>query len=80
MSEKAPSTTVGVRIKDTVLKDFDALAKAANLDRSGYTQLWFGVISRLKKEHAIAGLTSIPPEMLKGFPGRPTDAEADKSN
>jgi hypothetical protein len=60
------------------MKDFDALAKAAGLDRAGYLQAWIGAIRRLRREYALHAITAIPRDMFKGFPGRPTDEEAGK--
>lgn len=69
---------LAARIERDTLKDFDALAKAAGLDRSSYLKLWIGMIRRLKREHAVSALSSIPAEMLKSFPGRPTDEASGK--
>ncbi len=69
---------LATRIEPETLKEFDALAKCAGLERSSYLRLWVGTIRRLKREHALSAITSIPPEMLKGFPGRPTDEAAGK--
>lgn len=69
---------LAARIDKETVKDFDALAKSAGLDRSSYLKIWVSVIRRLKREHALSAVSSIPPEMLKGFPGRPSDEAAGK--
>lgn len=76
MAPKPKTVTIAVRLHTEAVKDFDKLAKIAGLDRSGYLQLWISVIRRLKSEHAISAVTSIPTDMLKGHPGRPTDEVA----
>lgn len=78
MPPKPPTTTVVVRIDADAVRDFDLLAREAGVDRSGYLQLWFGQIRRVKRGHALTALTSLPPEILKGLPGRPTDEAAGK--
>jgi len=69
---------LSTRIDREAIKEFDTLAKTAGLDRSGYLQLWISTIRRLKREYAVTAVSSIPTEMLKGFPGRPTDEAAGK--
>lgn len=69
---------LSVRVPKEVLSEIDGLAKASRLERSEYVKLWLGVIGRLKREYALAAVTSIPPDMLKGYPGRPTDEAAGK--
>lgn len=66
------------RVDLDAIKEFDALAKCAGLDRSGYLQLWIATIRRIKREHAVSAVSSIPSDMLKGYPGRPTDEAAGK--
>ena len=78
MTTKPKTTQVGVRVDAEAVKQFDALAKEAGLDRSGYLQVWLGQIARIKRGNALIALTSIPSELLKGHPGRPTDEEAGK--
>ena len=78
MPPKRTTTTVAVRLDVEAVKDFDALAKEAGVDRSGYMQIWVSVIRRIKRGNALIALSSIPNELLKGHPGRPTDEEAGK--
>jgi len=78
MTKKQHNPLLSVRIQGEVMDSLDELAAAARLDRAEYVKLWLGVISRVKRPFAVTAVTSIPPEMLKGFPGRPTDEEAGK--
>jgi len=67
---------LATRISKEAMQDFDLLAKSAGLDRSAYLQAWIGQIRKIKRENALAAITSIPVDLLKGSPGRPSNEEA----
>jgi len=78
MKVTTTNALLSVRVSRDVLDDIDKLASAARLDRSEYVKLWLGVIARVKREAAVTAVTSIPAELLKGFPGRPNETAAGK--
>jgi hypothetical protein len=71
---KADKTeTLNIRINRDVMLKLHQLAGASHMEVPDYVRYWFGVMARLKPQYSTKAAATIPDDMFKGMPGRPSE-------